>query len=96
MGILISDSTQIDQLGTQLSGFVISFKGNYSVQKMSTTQFLITGRYYLYLNQQSYNANAMPIISQIEVRVLEDTFPSSPLVSLYNSVKTVFPTAVDC
>lgn len=96
MGLLITESTLVPELGIELSGIVLSFRGNYQLFKHQyANAYTIIASYCIWLNQDSYNAKGQPIVRDIRRQLDISSYPSNPLQLLYDDLKLVYPNATD-
>ena len=66
MGLLITESTLVPELGIELSGIVLSFRGSYQLFKhQNANVYTILASYSIWLNQDSYNVKGQPIVRDI-------------------------------
>jgi hypothetical protein len=96
MGLLITESTLVPELGINLSGFVLSFRGSYQLFKhQNVNAYTILASYCIWLNQDSYNAKGQPIVREIRKHLDSALYPSNPLQLLYDDLKLTYPNATD-
>jgi len=96
MGLLITESTLVPELGISLSGVVLSFGGNYQLFKHKLANvYTILASYCIWINQDSYNAKGQPIVREIRKQLDTTSYPSNPLQLLYDDLKLTYPNATD-
>lgn len=101
MGILIPDLQTIPELSFALSGFIISFQGCFTVHKTiaSPPNFVIfvTATWYLFPNQTAYDNHQVLYSHELApLYISQEQYNGNIMALLYNELKKVYPTAVDC
>ena len=101
MGLLVVDPTFWADIGMTIAGVVISFRPNYTpveISKQIDGTYKISGRYHIWGYQDAYNNGSNPIIKQKEymIVVTEEDLNENIFSKLYDSLKVIYPSALDC
>ena len=100
MGIRVDSSELLPSLGLQLSGFVVTMNGRFTLTKLSAREYQCITHLNYYATEDAYNSatdTKQPIIREQQLVLVlgPQDLSRNIFVLIYNRVKEQFATCVD-